>query len=99
RDTTPRPPPPRPPGAARRRLAPQSFERTPPPEPAVRDAVERHAPREAQIPHPGLAVAVTGHAQHHLLGHRLHRRREVHLALRDWRLVKARRPSAELVRH
>ncbi len=56
---------------------------------AVRHAVERNAAGQAQIPDPGFLAQRSRQPQHDLLGHRLNRRRQVHVALRQ-ELVRLR---------
>ena len=60
-----------------------SLERTLAQQPAVADAVERHAAGQAQVLEAGLAVHRARHPQHDLFAHDLHRAGEVHLPLRQ----------------
>ena len=82
---------------ARRRLNPDVVERSLPQDPSIGDAVQRDAARQAEVPHAGLRVHMACRPEHRLLGHRLDRRRDVHLALGDRGLRLARRPAEERV--
>ena len=66
---------------ARGRLDPDLVEAPVAEDLPVRDAVERDAAGEAQVPLAGLVGKRTGHAQQDLVGDCLHRRGEVHVAL------------------
>jgi hypothetical protein len=87
----------RPAGVAGRRLDPDPLERALPQQPAVGDAVQRHAARHAQVPLAGLARDRAAEPEHHLLGDPLDRGREVHLAPGQPPLGVARRPAEERV--
>ncbi len=77
------------------RLDEEVFEETRALERPVRDAVQRDASGEAEVPGARELLRVPGHLQDDLLGDGLHGRREVHLALRQERLRSPRRPSEE----
>ena len=62
---------------------------------AIGDAVERHASGEAQIAGAGLGSNSARQTQYDFLGDRLHRGREVHLALGQWRFGCARRAAEQ----
>ena len=84
-------------GVARRRLNPDVLERPVAQNLAVADAVERHAAGHDEVLRLRQRMQVPRALEHHLLAHDLHRRRQIHLALRDRRLRIARRPAEEPV--
>ena len=93
----------RPTGVAGRRLDPDVVVRAFPQQPAVGDAVQRHAAGQHQMLHPGLLVHVAAHAEHDLFGDRLDAGRQIHVSLLDVRLGIPRRaaeqPVEAMVRH
>ena len=84
-------------GVPRRRLDPDVVERPLAQDAPVADAVERDAAGQAELAQPGLGVDVARRPQHRLLGNRLDRRGDVHLALGDGRLGPPRRPVEQRV--
>ncbi len=64
---------------------------------SVAAAVQRDAAREAEFFHARLAPHVPGHAQHDLFGDLLNRRRDVHVALGQFRFRLARRRAEKCV--
>ena len=78
-------------------LNPDVLERPFTQQPAVGDAVERHATRHHEVLHPGLAVQLAPYAQHDLLGHFLDAGRQVHVPLLQPGVRLARRSAEELV--
>ena len=70
---------------ARRRLNPDSLERSFTQNAAIPDTVECHAAGQAQILFTGLAVNVIRHAQHRQLNDFLNRPRQIHVTLRELR--------------
>jgi hypothetical protein len=83
-------------GITRGRLDPEVRERPLAQQPAVADAVERDAARQAQVRRAGACVGGARHPQHDLFAHHLHRAREIHLALRQpaFGLPRRRRRTA-----
>ena len=69
-------------GVARRRLHPNPFELAVADDLSVGDAVERDAAGQAQMLGAGLGGDGARQPQHDLVGHRLDRGGEIHLALR-----------------
>ena len=84
-------------GIAGGRLNPEPLEWSLAEDPAVADAVERHAPREAEIIQARFPMRRARHAEHHLFAHRLDRPGQVHLLLGQPRLRFTGRTAKELV--
>ena len=84
-------------GVAGRGLHPEVLERALAHDAAVRHAVEGHATGHHEILGAGEIVRVLHTPQHRGLADDLHRRREVHLPLRDELVVASRRSAEELV--
>ncbi len=74
-------------------LDPDFLERAFPEQAPVGHAVERHAAGHRQVRHAGLGVRKPGQFQHRFVGEVLDRPRQVHLALRQVRLLFARRAA------
>ena len=85
------------PRIAGRGLNPDALERSLLQDPAVADAVQRHAAGQAQVPHAGLAVEMPRRPQHGVLGHLLDRGGEIHVALGEQRVRLARRAAKQRV--
>src|SRR5689334_20948875 len=73
-------------GVSSRRLNPNVIKETVPQDPSIGHAVQRHAAREAEIPHPRLFGDVARHPEHHFLRHILDRTSQVHISLGEARL-------------
>ena len=84
-------------GIASGRLNPDVLERSFTQQPAVGDAVQRHAARHHEVLHPSLAVQLAPYAQHDLLGHFLDTGRQVHVPLLQPGVWLARRSPEEVV--
>ena len=84
-------------GIARGRLDPDVLELAVAQHLAVGDAIERHAAGEAEILGAGLAGERARQAQHDLLGHRLDRGGEIHVALGQQLVGLARRRAEQRV--
>ena len=84
-------------GITSRRLDPNFFKVAVSQNPPIRDAVKRHASREAQIFLSGLCRQSSRHAQYYLFQYNLHRCGKVHVPLREEFLGPASRPFKQLV--
>src|SRR5262245_30877840 len=84
-------------GIARGGLDEEAAERALSQNPAVADAVQRHAAGQAEVLAPRFPVQGAGEAEHHLLGDVLDGPREVHLPLGEQRLRLAGRAAEERV--
>ena len=78
---------------ARGRLDPDLIERPVAKDPAVADAVERHAAGQAQIAQTGFAMRECSHLEHHFFSDVLNRPREIHLPLRQLGFRLPARPA------
>ena len=87
----------RPAGVSGSRLDPDLVEWALAETTAVGDTVERHAAGQAQVPHPGGFVNVSGHPQHRFLGDGLDTGGDVHVPLGQGRLGCSRRSVKERV--
>ena len=84
-------------GVSGRGLDPDVVEWTLAKQPAVGDAVERHAAREHQPRQARLAEQVPADREHSVFGHRLDARRQVHVPLLEVRFGLPRRSTEKLV--
>ena len=81
----------------RRRLNPETLEGPFAQQQTIGNTIEGHAAGQHEVAHPGLALRLPRHAQHHFFGDLLDAGGHVHVPLRQHRFGTARRAAEKLV--
>jgi hypothetical protein len=80
------------------RLNPKRIDRPVTQHFAIGDTIERDAASQAQVPQPGFRNQAPNHPEDHLVGDRLNRGREIHMALLKQFLRSPRRPAEQTIK-